>query len=155
MQITGRLLEMPPVVQTVLIIAGIIAGQRLEKARCQRKDPAGRSSQGPTRPAGPVFYSAKLQSVRHGTTAWTLHLARSAGQLFRIWPTNSGNTDSIVCRKVLATRKPLLLLRLSGWLWLRLADRTFCALLLNDPPRNTRLVGRRPLESDCSEQPPS
>ena len=46
--------------------------------------------------------------------------------------------------KVLPTRKPLLLLRLSGWLLLRLAERTFDALLLNEPPRKTRLLTRRP-----------
>lgn len=55
-------------------------------------------------------------------------------------------------RKVAAARKLLLLLRLSGLL-LRLADCACCALLSNDPPRNTRLPGLRPLEFDCSEHP--
>ncbi len=50
--------------------------------------------------------------------------------------------------KVLPTRKPLLLLRLSGWLVLRFAERRFVALLLNDPPRSTRVLGPRPRESD-------
>ena len=35
-------------------------------------------------------------------------------------------------------RKPLLLLRLAGLLLLRLAQRQFCALLFQLPPRNTR-----------------
>lgn len=50
--------------------------------------------------------------------------------------------------KVLATRKPLLLLRLSGWLLLRFAERAFDVLLLNEPPRKTRLLIRCPAE-DC------
>ena len=54
-------------------------------------------------------------------------------------------TDGLARRKVLAARKPTLLLRLSGWLLLRMAERALSALLLNDPPRNTRLLGRRPL----------
>ena len=36
------------------------------------------------------------------------------------------------------TRNPLLLFRLSGLFLFRLAQRTFDALLLNEPPRNTR-----------------
>lgn len=32
----------------------------------------------------------------------------------------------------------MLLLRLSGLLLLRFAERQFCALLFQDPPRNTR-----------------
>ena len=54
--------------------------------------------------------------------------------------------------KVLPTRKPLLLLRLSGWLVLRLAERTFDALLLNEPPRKTRLLIRRPAEQHLSKE---
>jgi hypothetical protein len=54
-------------------------------------------------------------------------------------------TDRFVRREVLAARKPILLLRLSGWLLLRMAERASSALLLNDPPRNTRLFDRRPL----------
>ena len=46
--------------------------------------------------------------------------------------------------KVLPTRKPLLLFRLSGWLVLRLAEAAFDVLLLNEPPRKTRLLIRRP-----------
>ena len=38
------------------------------------------------------------------------------------------------------TRNPLLLLRLSGLLLLRLADRQFVGLLFHEPPRNTRLA---------------
>lgn len=37
------------------------------------------------------------------------------------------------------TRKPMLSLRLFGLFLLRLAQRTFLALLLNEPPRSTRL----------------
>ena len=40
---------------------------------------------------------------------------------------------------VLAKRKPLLLLRLSGVFLLRLADRKFAGLLFQLPPRSTRL----------------
>ncbi len=55
------------------------------------------------------------------------------------------------CCKVLATRKPALLFWLSGWLLLRFDERTLAALLLNDPPRNTRLLGLRPLESQFTK----
>jgi len=48
--------------------------------------------------------------------------------------------------KVLARRNPLLLFRLSGVLLLRLAERVFLALLLKDPPRNTRLIFHSPLK---------
>ena len=37
-----------------------------------------------------------------------------------------------------STRNPLLLLRLSGVLLLRFAERKFVALLFHEPPRNTR-----------------
>ena len=77
-----------------------------------------------TRQARFLFGQTEFKTVRHGTTAWTLHLARFAGRLLRDWPVNSGNTDSTICGKVLATRKPILLLRLSGLLLLREADRT-------------------------------
>ena len=39
-----------------------------------------------------------------------------------------------------ATRKPRLLLRLPGEFLLRFADRAFCAVLFQLPPRLTRLV---------------
>jgi hypothetical protein len=42
---------------------------------------------------------------------------------------------------VLATRKPTLLLRLSGWFLLRLAERRLCGLLFQEPPRRTRRDG--------------
>jgi hypothetical protein len=47
----------------------------------------------------------------------------------------------------------LLLLRFAGALLLRLAERTFWALLLNVPPRNTRLLDRRPAEGVFQKQP--
>ena len=40
------------------------------------------------------------------------------------------------------TRKPMLLLRLSGSLLLRLAERALSALLFQDPPRNTRATSQ-------------
>ncbi len=43
-------------------------------------------------------------------------------------------------------RKPMLLLRLSGELWLRLAARQFLALLFQEPPRSTRDALRGPDE---------
>jgi hypothetical protein len=55
------------------------------------------------------------------------------------------------CRKVLATRKPLLFQLLFGLLLLRAGERTFVRLLLNEPPRNTRLIGRRPLERNSTK----
>ena len=42
---------------------------------------------------------------------------------------------------VLARRKPTLLLRLSGWLLLRLAERRLLGLLFHEPPRRTREDG--------------
>jgi hypothetical protein len=46
-------------------------------------------------------------------------------------------------QSVLATRKPMLSLRLSGWFLLRLAERRFCGLLFQEPPRRTRKDGGR------------
>ena len=48
-------------------------------------------------------------------------------------------------RRELDRRKPMLLLRLPGLLLLRLADRRFCALLFQSPPRLTRFVPHRPV----------
>ena len=41
-------------------------------------------------------------------------------------------------------RNPTLLLRLFGLFLLRAAQRTFCALLLNEPPRRTRCLRAYP-----------
>lgn len=58
---------------------------------------------------------------------------------------DSGQTEESSAREVLEIRKPLLLLRLSGVLLLRYADRRLSGLLLlNAPPRNTRLIDRIP-----------
>src|SRR5262249_49656703 len=54
---------------------------------------------------------------------------------------------------VLAGRNPMLLLRFAGSFLLRLAERTFTGLLLNAPPRNRRLLGRRPAKGVFDEQP--
>ena len=69
---------------------------------------------------------------------------RLAGQSrWRYWP--SGTDDN--------TRNPLLLFVFVGSLSLRLADRTFLALLFQEPPRNTREpLYRRPVPL---RQPPS
>ena len=48
-----------------------------------------------------------------------------------------------LAQSVLATRNPALLLRLSGWFLLRLAERRFCGLLFQEPPRRTRNDGGR------------
>ena len=81
----------------------------------------------PTRPAGPVVDLAELNKASPTRDDdLNFALARSDGQPpQQRWPSDSGMTDSIACLKVLAARKPLLLLRLSGWLLLRLAERTF------------------------------
>ena len=42
---------------------------------------------------------------------------------------------------VLATRKPLLLFRFVGLFLLRFAERRFCGLLFQEPPRRTRREG--------------
>ena len=49
------------------------------------------------------------------------------------------------------TRKPLLLLRLSGLFLLRLAARQFLGLLFHEPPRNTRLFNRIPIRRSRDE----
>ena len=46
-----------------------------------------------------------------------------------------------LAENVLAKRKPLLLFRLSGLFLLRLAERRFCGLLFQEPPRRTRRQG--------------
>jgi hypothetical protein len=106
----------------------------------------------------PVAYQPRQAQFSFGQATTQRRLTRDDGLDFALGtlhkkklPVDSGKTDPFVCRIVLATRKPMLLLRFAGWFLLRLAERRFCALLLNDPPRNTRLVGRRPLERDCSQ----
>jgi hypothetical protein len=48
------------------------------------------------------------------------------------------------------TRKPILLLRLSGWLLLRVAERALFELLFQEPPRNTRASSQgAPQNSIC------
>ena len=48
--------------------------------------------------------------------------------------------DTALAGVVLARRKPLLLLRLSGVFLLRLAERRFVGLLFQEPPRSTRFL---------------
>ena len=57
---------------------------------------------------------------------------RTSGTLAR-----SGNPATLPVR-VLAKRKPLLLFRFVGVFLLRLAERRFCGLLFQEPPRRTR-----------------
>ena len=54
-------------------------------------------------------------------------------------PCKQGDRHSGSMSAVLARRKPILLLRLSGVLLLRLATRTLAGLLFHEPPRITRL----------------
>ena len=48
--------------------------------------------------------------------------------------------ETALAAVVLARRKPLLLLRLSGVFLLRLAERRFVGLLFQEPPRSTRFL---------------
>ena len=58
-------------------------------------------------------------------------------------------------RKCRATRNPMLLFLLSGWLLLRLAERQLSALLFQDPPRSTRFVfGPAPRKRPIQRQAP-
>ncbi len=51
------------------------------------------------------------------------------------------------------TRKPILLLRLSGWLLLRADERTLSGLLFQEPPRSTRASSQgTPQNSNLHEQ---
>jgi hypothetical protein len=78
----------------------------------------------PTRPAGPVANSAERGNARPTRDDdLNFALARSAGR--QTTACEFRHDRQTACRKVLAGRKPLLLLRLSGWLLLRLAERTF------------------------------
>jgi hypothetical protein len=54
-------------------------------------------------------------------------------------------------QSVLATRKPIVLLRLSGWFLLRLAERRLSGLLFQEPPRRTREDGavQAPGRNEC------
>ena len=65
---------------------------------------------------------------------------------FAPWHTPQVSPCGFWLGKVLAGRNPILLLRFAGPLSLRLAERAFNASLLNEPPRNRRLYGRRPAE---------
>src|SRR5262249_17303744 len=104
----------------------------------------------PDPPGLRFLWPGRPRTARHRAVTWTLH----PGTLRKVRrPADSGLTNTVVRRKVLAGRNPLLLLRFAGALLLRLAERTFWAVLLNEPPRNTRLLGHRPTEDVLQEQP--
>jgi hypothetical protein len=78
----------------------------------------------PTEPAGPILHLAG--PLRNSLTQDNdLDFALVRAPRGR-WPADSGGANPMVCRKVLAGRKPTLLLRFVGWFLLRLAERTFC-----------------------------
>ena len=66
-----------------------------------------------------------------------------------------------LARVVLASRRPLLLLRLSGVFLLRFAERRFAGLLFQEPPRSTRFsqgmqaFAGEPSAHRGSNQPPA
>ena len=65
-----------------------------------------------------------------------------------------GNSGLVEKRGTTTRRNPMFLLRLFGLFLLRYAQRTFLALLLNDPPRTTRwCVGRPPHKGQPSRSP--
>ena len=70
----------------------------------------------PTRPAGSIDYLAEL-NIASPTRDDGLDFA--PWHAFQEKPGNSGLTNRLVCRKVLAARNPLLLLRFVGTLLLR------------------------------------
>jgi hypothetical protein len=94
-----------------------------------------------------------LRQRADGTALRLLYLSASAGQAYSTdnsgsrRPSEEGTTrcggshrsrwkgDGDVGRQ---TRKPLLLLRLSGWLVLRAGARALLSMLFHEPPRNTR-----------------
>ena len=72
--------------------------------------------------------------------SWTAHGTLTVSVKTAI-PADESKASGVVLER----RKPLLLLRFSGELLLRIADRRLSGLLLlNEPPRNTRLVDRIP-----------
>ena len=65
-----------------------------------------------------------------------------------------GNSGLVEKRGTTTRRNPMFLLRLFGLFLLRYAQRTFLALLLNDPPRTTRWpAGRPPHKGQPSRSP--
>ena len=60
------------------------------------------------------------------------------GTLIMTSPGRPRKAQRLRSRTVLATRKPLLLLRFPVEFLLRFAERTFLGLLFHEPPRNTR-----------------
>jgi hypothetical protein len=78
----------------------------------------------PDLPGQRFLWPSHPAMARHRTTTWTLHpgtLRRKKCLRILAWQTASA------CRKVLAGRRPTLLLRLVGTFLLRLAERTFTA----------------------------
>ncbi len=94
----------------------------------------------------PNTNSGATQEIR----SWTAH-GTLAGSVKPAIPADGGFAPGVVLEK----RKPLLLLRLSGELLLRFADRRLSGLLLlNEPPRNTRLVDRIPAGEFTAQESP-
>jgi hypothetical protein len=111
------------------------------------KGPAGPSSLAAyqTCRAKRFLWPAHPLTRRHRTTAWTLHpgTLRKKPRL----PADSGLANPKACRKVLAGRRPTLLLRFVGTFLLRLAERTGAAGVatgLSKSPQPERLEQESP-----------
>jgi hypothetical protein len=113
------------------------------KTKCRRRRPlakmfirlgpsgggcAGRSKHQPYQTGAPGGSSSALLRHRFWGTGRCLHTG-----------SESVNSELLVLGRELARRNPTLSLRLPGKLLLRLAARTFLALLFQEPPRLTRL----------------
>ena len=127
-------------------VSACIMGRRWGKKRGR----AGRSTRRPTRPARPHDAGSAAHKDGPGTGpglasnhAPSVRERQDSGPMPRLWHprkcTPTAPTDT--------TRNPLLSFRLSGLFLLRFAERQFCGLLFQQPPRSRRrLYGPVPLE---------
>ena len=117
--------------------------------RTEKRARRGFRASRPTRPAEPMLHLAELgrtSPTRDDSLDVALGTLRRT-VLIGIWPADSGKIDARICSKVLAKRKPALLLRWFGCLSLWEEQRQLSALLFHNPPRKARLDGHRPMPS--------
>ena len=104
--------------------------ERIDQNRWRLPEPMGLPRQAPPWYRAPISTRAPTMVIMNGPERLS---CAPVGTVIAMAPAQS----------VLATRKPILLLRLSGWFLLRFAERRFCGLLFQEPPRRTREDGGR------------
>jgi hypothetical protein len=100
-------------------------------------------------PAAFLRWFARTAPVGHRTgpvkrPVWLTGRDGAGLLCFTLRPSVDSRIPEAGVRATTTTRKPLLLLRLSGVFLLRFAERQFLGLLFQEPPRNTRAILLRP-----------